>query len=239
MSTNYSPAVVRPGLVLFLDAGNVKSYPGSGSTVSNLIPGASYPSVSLFGDTVNYGSIANGVVTLGGAKNNSSSGTILRGAGNLGTTVNSDFSSMGWLYRTSAYSGEILSYVESSFRVSFDIDSAAMTFYQRMQNSPYTVNTTGVVVTNALNIWIHFALTKTGNSWAFYKNGALLATNTFTMNEVIPAGTAFHIGGAWSDDDYLSNCMDGKVGPIMHYTRALSTAEVQQNFNAHKGRFGL
>ena len=238
MASSYSPKIVTDGLVLALDAANPKSYPGSGNTIYNIVSSTTYPSMTLYGDTANYGSIGNGVVTLGGASNSTSSGTILRGLGNLGATVNSDFTSMGWQYRTASKSGEILSYRETSFRLAFDIDNSTMVFYQRELVSPYTNNSTSVSVTNALNVWNHFALVRFGNSWSFYKNGSLIGTNTFTPTETLSGG-AFHIGGAWSDDDYLSNCMNGNVGPTLHYTRALSASEIEQNYNALKSRFGL
>jgi hypothetical protein len=238
MALHHNPRIVTEGLVLALDAGDVNSYPGSGNTIYNIVSSTTYPSMTLYGDTANYGSIGNGVVTLGGASNNTSSGTILRGLGNLGATVNSDFTSIGWQYRTASKSGEILSYRETSFRLAFDITDNAMIFYQRELVSPYTNNSTSVSVTNALNVWNHFALVRSGNSWSFYKNGTLIGTNTFIPTETL-SGAAFHIGGAWSDDDYLSNCMNGNVGPTMHYTRALSPSEIEQNYLAQKSRFGL
>jgi hypothetical protein len=238
MALHHSPKILTSGLVLTLDAGDINSYPGSGSTVYNLISTSTYPSMTLYGDTANYGNIGNGVVTLGGASNNTSSGTILRGLGDLGSTVNSDFTTMGWQYRTASKSGEILSYRETSFRLAFDITDNAMIFYQRELVSPYTNNSTSVSVVNSLNTWNHFALVRSGNSWSFYKNGTLIGTNTFIPTETL-SGAAFHIGGAWSDDDYLSNCMNGRVGPTMHYIRALTSQEISQNFNAHKNRFGL
>ena len=238
MALHHNPRIVTEGLVLALDAGDVNSYPGSGNTIYNIVSSTTYPSMTLYGDTANYGSIGNGVVTLGGASNSTSSGTILRGLGNLGATVNSDFTSMGWQYRTASKSGEILSYRETSFRLAFDITDNAMIFYQRELVSPYTNNSTSVSVTNALNVWNHFALVRSGNSWSFYKNGTLIGTNTFIPTETL-SGAAFHIGGAWSDDDYLSNCMNGNVGPTMHYTRALSPSEIEQNYLAQKSRFGL
>jgi hypothetical protein len=238
MALHHNPKIVTSSLVLALDAGDINSYPGSGNTIYNIASGENYPSMTLYGDTVNYGSIGNGVVTLGGASNNTSSGTILRGLGNLGATINSDFTSMGWQYRTASKSGEILSYRETSFRLSFDITDDAMVFYQRELVSPYTINSTNVSVVNNLNIWNHFTLVRSGNFWSFYKNGSLVGTNTFTPTETLSGG-AFHIGGAWSDDDYLSNCMNGKVGPTMHYTRALTATEIEQNYLAQKSRFGL
>ena len=238
MAFSRGPSIVTDGLVFAIDAANPKSYPGSGNTIYNLVSKDTYPSMTLYGDTANYGSIGNGVVELGGAGNNSSSGTILRGVGAIGATLESDFTTMGWQYRTSSKSGEIMSYRENSFRLSFDIEDSIIIFYQREQVVPYTINSTIVLVTNSLNTWNHFALTRSGDNWSFYKNGEFLQTNIFTPTETLTGG-AFHIGGAWSDDDYLSNCMNGFVGPTMHYTKALTAQEVLQNYNATKSRFGL
>ena len=145
---------------------------------------------------------------------------------------------MGWQYRTSSKSGEILSYKETAFRLSFDITDTAMSFLQREQTSPNTTRSTSVSVANALNVWNHFALVRSDNTWSFYKNGILLAANSFIPTETL-FGSAFHIGDAWTDDDYSSNCMDGQVGATMHYTRALTASEILQNYNSLKGRYGL
>ena len=237
MAIAYNPRIVTDGLVLAIDAGNAKSYPGSGIILNNLVSSTLYPSVSLYGDT-SYGSISNGVVNIDGAGNNTSSGVILRGSGDLGSTVNTDFTSIGWLYRTSSRSGEVLSYRQNSFRCSFDIIDSEMIFYQRETISPYTTRSTKVSIVNNLNTWYCYALSKSGTNYSFYRNGQLIGTNSFILSETI-SGNAFHIGGAWSDDDYLSNCMQGSIGPIMHYTRSLTSQEIQQNFNATRGRYGI
>ena len=238
MTIGYGPRVVTDGLVLALDAADRNSYPGIGITVYNLVSSTTYPSVSLFGDT-SYGSISNGVVNISGASNNTSSGVILRGLGSLGDTINNDFTTIGWLYRTSNGSDEVMSYRESALRCSFVVDNSAMTFNQRETSSPFTTQSTSVSVTSNLNTWYCYALSKSGNSWSFYRNGSLIGANSFTMTETISSGGAYAIGYAYTDDDYLSNGMDGSVGPIMHYTRALTASEVQQNFNALRGRFGI
>ena len=237
MAVQYSPGIVTDGLVLHFDAANPKSYPGSGTTVFNLVSSNVYPSMSLFGNTA-YGNISNNVINISGESNNTSNGVILRGVGNLGNTVNNNFTSIGWLYRTSSKSGEVLSYREANFRCAFDIENNSMIFYQRESVTPFTTRSTSVSITNNLNTCYCFALIKNENFWSFYRNGILVGTNEFTMTETI-VGNFFHVGGAWSDDDFLSNCMNGSIGPIMHYTKALSPQEIQQNFNALRGRFGI
>jgi hypothetical protein len=229
--------IVRSGLVLDLDAGMALSYPGYGDTIFNLVPQTSYPSISLFGDPL-YGNITNGVVNISGAGNSTSSGMILRGLGNLASTINSNFTTIGWLYRTVDRADEVMSYREGSYRCAFTVNNSLMYFVQRETFDPFTSNSTSVVISTSLNTWYCYALTRSANSWSFYLNGSLIGTNTFTMTQTISSG-AFHVGYAYTDDDFLSNGMNGSVGPIMHYTRALTQSEITQNFNALRHRFGL
>ena len=74
MSLSHSPRIVTDGLVLCLDASDPQSYIGSGNTIYNRADSSTYPSITLTGDTSNYGSIGNGYVTLGGSGNADSSG---------------------------------------------------------------------------------------------------------------------------------------------------------------------
>ena len=233
------PHTITDGLVFAIDADNLLSWGGTGNTLNNLIPSTVYPTIALYGDTDNYGSIGNGYVTLGGANNSTTQGTILRGTGNIGTTVNSDFTTMGWQRRTSYTqpSGEILEYRGLWARCSFDVGNTYMGFYQRETVAPYSTNATSTSISNTtLNKWNHFTAVKTSSTMSFYMNGKLIATNSYTLSETI-TGTSFSIGAAWSDDDYLSNGMDGDVGLTSHYTKAFIAEEVLQNYNATKSRF--
>ena len=238
MATFGGPDIINEDLLILIDAANPKCFPGTGLTLNNLTNNPNFPSMYITGVT-SYGSIGNGVVTLSGDAATNQNGAYLEGNGNLAVTVNDDFSSMGWIYRTTNDTGEIMSYRQTFVRLSFDIQNSLMGFFQRETVSPFTINTTSVSVTNELNRWDFFALTKSGNNYSFYKNGQHLQTNQFIMTETIANSTLYHVGIAWSDDDYRSRGMDGNVGPIMQNTRALSADEVQQNYNAYKNRFNL
>ena len=235
-----NPRIPTDNLILFYDALNPNCYPGSGNTIYNLMRAErpDLPSMSL-AYTTSYGSIANGVVTIGGLEDgtNNNTGTFLSGSGNIGATVNTDFTTIGWLYRTTSDSGEVLSYRQTFVRLAFDISNAGMIFYQRESTPNYTTRSTSVSVTNELNTWNCYALVRSGTNWSFYKDGLLIGTNSFTPTETISGGGLYHVGIAWSDDDYVSNGMEGSIGPIMHWTRSLNSGEVQQVYQAHKNRF--
>jgi hypothetical protein len=67
-----------------------------------------------------------------------------------------------------------------------------------------------------------------------YLNGVLAATkgSGFTYTGTGPLIVA-------RQGELASEYYDGKIGNIFIYNRALSAAEVLQNYNATKGRFGL
>ena len=235
-----NPRIPTDNLILFYDAANPNCYPGSGTTFTNLMKAErpDLPSMSFYFSS-SYGSVSNGVITIGGLEDgtNNNTGTFLRGLGSIGSTVNSDFTTIGWLRRTTSDSGEVLSYRETFVRLAFDIQNSQMVFYQRETTPSYSTRSTSVSVTNELNTWNCYALVRSGNNWSFYKDGSLLGTNNFVPTETISGGGAYHVGCAWSDDDYVSNAMEGDIGPIMHWTRALDAGEVQQVYYAHKKRF--
>ena len=242
MATLYGANIVRDGLVLSLDAANPKSYPGSGIRINNLADKDLTPHAELQFDYDTYGDISNGYVTMGGSGEDplGNSGTFLRGFGDIGSTVNDDFTTTGWLYRLdNRYETEILDYRGDSRRISFAIFDSYMRFYQRESLSPYTTNNTSVYnVTNELNTWDFFALSKQDTSYSFYKNGTYIGTTNYQLTETI-SGSSYSIGISWSDDDYPSRAENCRVGPILHYTKALTESEIQQNFNATRGRFGI
>jgi len=239
---NFNPKIVTDGLVLCFDAGDKKSYPGSGNTIYNRADKSTYPSVILTGDTSNYGSIGNGYVTLGGSGNTDSSGVYLNGSGDLSSTTNSDFTTSGWMYRFSGYSNrehEIMTYRRTWQRLDFAVTDSNMYFRQRRVESPYDINDTTTSVTNVRDVWDYYSVVKTSNQISFFKNGSLLATNSYTFTETIATTNNFSIGLSWSDDDYLGLTLNGRIGPTHHYNRALTSEEIAQNFNAMRGRFGV
>jgi len=92
--------------------------------------------------------------------------------------------------------------------------------------------------TISANTWYNAVITRIPGSVSIYLNGAPSLTNQTnsygfvgTMNNVT-IGRGFHLGGS---ERYFS----GNIGPVAIYREALTAAQVLQNFNATKGRFGL
>ena len=88
--------------------------------------------------------------------------------------------------------------------------------------------------TISANTWYCGAVTfNTTSGWNLYLNGALENTNasttTFTGNGEILIG-AFGTG---------TNVFSGNISNVQAYNRVLTASEIQQNFNANRGRFGI
>lgn len=240
MSLSHSPKIPTNNLVFYIDAASEKSYPGSGITVKNLMSSTTYPDVSLQYDYATYGSIADGVVNISGAEGSvSTAGTFLRGFGNMGSTINANFTTIGWLNRNSSARGTIMDYRGSSRRCEFYATNSSIGFNERIEtlvDGGYPTYSTLVSQSSNLNQWYCYALRRDGTNFSFYQNGELIGTTSYTMKETISGGT-FSIGIAWPDDDYASQGMNGSIGPVMQYTAALSDEEIKQIYTATRGRF--
>lgn len=84
------------------------------------------------------------------------------------------------------------------------------------------------------NTWYNFALTfDTTVGMALYINGSL--DSTYTTQKTAPSGGSVNLGSFSAGGNLLS----GRIAKVMLYNRVLSAAEVLQNYNNDKSRFGL
>jgi hypothetical protein len=92
-----------------------------------------------------------------------------------------------------------------------------------------------------LNKWIYAVITYAGstngsavNVYA-YKDGSLLtATGSLYWN--LSSSSSYYIGRHWTSG---SQILDGFIPQVSIYNRALTAAEVSQNYNALRGRYGI
>jgi hypothetical protein len=110
----------------------------------------------------------------------------------------------------------------------------------------YWSSTTGAwesytsTVTPPFNIWCHLAVTYTPGSVTtpiFYVNSiANTSTGVTPMPNNAGGGTVLNIG-EYGYQPYSP--FNGKIGSLMIYNRVLSALEIQQNFNATRGRYSI
>lgn len=87
----------------------------------------------------------------------------------------------------------------------------------------------------SINVWYYIVATRSSGTVALYINGASQSvTNATALNLASFSQNGLAIG-AISTPYYLN----GKLGIIKLYNRALSATEVAQNYNALRGRYGV
>ena len=230
MGLHHSPRIVTSGLVLALDAGDVNSYPGSGTTWYDL-SGNGYSATLT--NVVAYSSDANGSLYFDGTDDHIilSSNTNTRLANTIQTiSIFAYVRSVGpnsyaELYSVSGAGYHLVKWTSSG--VSIGISSY---FYDNV-----------ISVSNAFNQWMDITCVIDWNTdvWKLYKNGAYVGAHgiiptsyAYTNPTIVAVGDNNATGNA---GDFLK----GSIGTIKVYNRELSASEIEQNYQAQKSRFGL
>jgi hypothetical protein len=221
MGLAHSPRIVTDGLVIALDAGNTKSYPGSGTTWKNMATEGSFGDATLkTGGSLNtYSSNNGGYFSLPRAYITKPNGSF--------TT----FTYSVWC-RTSNVSGfnSMIDQGSGNFLFTFLNDDLIM--YdptESVPNSSFTV---------AVDTWYNVVATHTHTGpISFYVDGELVHTSSSSYSDSQAfTNWSFGASGASSSSDGI-DVWDGFISSISVYNRSLTAAEVQQNYNALKGRY--
>lgn len=232
----YGPRTVTSGLVLALDAANRNSYVGSGTVWRDLSQGLVFNSQ---GTQTPFTKI-NGVSCF----DFNGSGYWECGT-NFGLVdLGGDCTILMWFYcQTMAIRRTIFEKAGTSF-ASYQQEIAVtwetgndFSYYSR-QSPDYDYAYTAVNTLNAWNmVGIKMSTGKTATArTGFYSlNGSAWTANyTSRSNTALVAAGAIRIGTG-----YAGVVTDGYISAVSCYNRMLSDAEVLQNFNATRGRFGL
>ena len=222
MGLKHHPRIITDGLIFYLDAANTRSYSGSGLTVNGLIGGIGGTLVNGVGFTSsNTGSFifdrTNDYISIpDNSLLNTFSGMSLEVIVKY-TTTNDQIFAQKW-----NYSGGSQGYTIELY--SNEIAAACYTGinYLRVSVSNYPAN----------NIY-HMILTLLGTTQTLYINGVSVASNSGGSIPNI-SGTTFTIGNR---SNLSGTYFGGNVYLTKFYNRALSAAEVLQNYNATKKRY--
>jgi hypothetical protein len=227
MSVYAGPEMLTNGLILCLDAGNTKSYPGSGTSCTEL---ARNSTGTIYNTPTFSSSDAGGSFTFVAASSQYIDINI-----DLDNTLSAGITMQAWV--------KITSY--SLFNRILTIRDAAGTGYQYwIQTAP----TSGIIqfgtapgaYTNGFSAvgtgtWVNLAGTCNygSSSIKLYINGV----DDTGVNTGTPAYTA-DVGSVYIarlNTTYSNFALSN----VQLYNRALTAAEIRQNFNAMRGRFGL
>lgn len=222
MSTIYNASIVKNDLALYLDAGNVKSYPGSGTVWYDLSGNANHCNWAA---TPTYTS---GYFTFNGSSH----------YGTVTNTSTLDFSVAQTLIivmRHSYTSGRRNPWNQAYAGFGTWTHEQGENISQYFgdgggDNSPYIGVTSPAT---PRNVWNIMCATRDTNEHKWYMNGTLSSTTAHTYNILTNSASNILIGNGYA------GLWQGDMAAVIAYTRALSATEVLQNFIAMKGRFSL
>jgi hypothetical protein len=227
MTIGYGPSIVTSGLVLALDAADRNSYPGSGTTWTDL---------SGNGNT--------GTLTNGPTYSSANGGSIVFDSiddyisFNSNPSLTNQMSAEVWVKLSDPQgantSGLILGR-ENSYRMLYNsggIDWVCAT----TNNGWYTTGTdisAGFVT--PFSSTLHIVGTYDGANNKIYINGTLRTTGAAISGNILATSTYYLMRSGSANVDYGQ----GMIYSHKLYNRALTAAEIQQNFNATRSRFGI
>jgi hypothetical protein len=231
MSSHTGPDISNNGLVLALDAANLRSYPGTGTTWTDL-SGNGNTGTLTNGPT--YSSANGGAIVFDGVDDyviSTRPSSIVTG-GQITISLWAKWISTG----TTTGSIKVLldnNHSNSPIRGFVIQDRPDLGKFLTFSVIP---NQSGVVSTFIVGdgSWHHITGTNDGTTSKLYIDGVFNAQSTESggVATVQPNITL----GNWQGGGRFLN---GSISNSTVYNRALTAAEVQQNFNALRGRFGI
>jgi hypothetical protein len=211
--------IVRDGLVLWLDAGDRTSYPGGGTTWSDLSLGGNNGTL-INGPTFN--SLNGGSIVFDGVDDYGILGTITQIAPGTG-----DFTFEFWINPTN-WSNLYMPLFTTTITDGLWIGKIESNFVLRTYNVADDLQTTTFPT---VNTWTAVVVRRSGTTANIYYNNISIVSGTVTRNYVQ--------GDSEISRDGTTNVFNGKMSNIKYYNKALSQSEIAQNFNATRGRFGI
>jgi hypothetical protein len=225
------PNIVFDGLVLCLDAANTRSYPGSGNTWTDL----SSMGYSMTLDGTSYNTSENTPYL----EFTSDHGRIIYASGSGLWLITDTFTIHGF-FRDKSDSGSWC------FIWGFNDNNDINLFHE---TTTRVFHNNGPSIEDNVDLynkgWVFYSLVCNAGSATMYRkfstDSGLTVGNAGTVNLsgqwAINAGD-FQIGATNEvSKSYAHPALD--VSNVLVYNRALSVAEVRQNYDAHRTRFGL
>jgi hypothetical protein len=233
MGFSRGPSIIRDGLVLALDAGSPRSYPGSGTTWVNLINGTLNASLI---NGVSYSSNNNGVMVMDGT-NDAIYAPSVNSLGKLPSHALEIWVKSSGLGPGKSIGGLIC---PDYGMISYIAGNGTIVYYlYNTDNQPWGylvyANATGINMFD--NNWHHVVCTRNPSTYHVYVDGVSRASGS--------GGGAWSGATVWSDmaiqignnpNDAYYNLL-GNVGIARIYNKYLTEQEVLINYNAIKGRF--
>ena len=233
------PNIVTSGMVLHLDAGNTSSYPGSGTTWTDLSGQGNNATLNngpTF-DSANGGSIVFDGTNDYALVTNPSTLQVQNLTVSVWikprTQIVSIVSAIDFDHSTIPYRGWVMQ--------SEDANTDRRYYFAWTDGSQFQPvggfgSGIGIQLTN--NVWQNITYTKNGTTLIGYTNGVSVFSPVNASNATISYTSGRNLAIA-ANIAIPDRCFNGEYGIVQVYNRALSDKEVFQNYYALKSRFEL
>jgi hypothetical protein len=221
---------VTSGLVYYIDAGNVSSYSGSGSSINNIAgtaPGASTTTGSPAFTSAGQSSY----FTFNGSTQ------YIYTANLIGQSLSGNITIECWV-NTSTDNGVV---VDERGQVGGGWQDSQIEIVDdnlKVATWLYSIGAGTVVGPVTRNVWQQYTLTQNATTTTGYINGSTTASVAHVRDF---SGAGLYYGIMLGDTTNLGDgsYLAGNWSILKVYNRALTQAEVQQNYNATRGRYGI
>lgn len=214
------PSIVLEGLVMYLDAGNPASYPGSGTTWTDL---------SGYGN--------NATLTNGPTYDSGNGGSIIfDGSDDYAPTTDNGFSFGSSPGTISCWAKSATILGSWSWIFAYGTPSLGASRFLGINGSDYYVGGYGADITASgvpLNTWFNMVGVYDGTNASMYINGTLVSGPTPQSWNTVSSVSV--VGRQTNNSEYWN----GNIAQVLVYDRDLTAGEILQNFNVDKSRFGL
>ena len=229
MGVSAGPDVIENGLVLALDASDINSYPGSGTTwtdlsgegnVGELVNSPTYNSSNLGYFqfvTDDYARIPNN------------------------TDLDTQTPTVEVWVKTNAISQNGFWFEKGTVNTQYSLfqtSSSSAIYWRQKFSGGYTQLTVSTATYMNTSNWYQVVGTYTSGSRKLYINGVQVNSDTQSGTiDTNSGGMSIGVYGGYSGGrGYYYN---GNLAVCRIYNKALTASEIQQNFNALRGRFGI
>ncbi len=219
------------GAVLYYDPSNPSSYIGTGTTVND-----------LSGNGLN-GTLLNVTHTSPEFNFNGTSSQISVADNALLEPGSGDWTMEAWVYLSNTSGSKVILGKFDNGGLSADVSysirvSGANIYAQFGDGSGSFVNSTGF--TASVNTWyqvVYVWKNVSVNNIETFINGTSIGNVSHSLPFLLNSTNPMYIG-SYNGGEF-SQYMNGKIGTVRIYNSALTSAEVLQNFNADKTKYGL
>lgn len=232
MAISYNSSVPTSSMLLCADAGNPRSYPGTGTSWYDV---SGTGNLGTLQASPTYTSGVGGSFAFNGSTQYASFNTNLFNVTYTGKTVIAfaRASASTWTNGVAAYKGLFGSSGNRNFN---------LYVYRDASNIYYMHYSTGVsgafagTISNSLSMttatWYMFAVTQaSGGAVNYYLNGSLVNTTTQAFSQYVATS---------SENIALSdNYWNGDIGVCSVYGTELSATQIAQVYNSYRGRYGI